>query len=59
MSERASFVSLAQVRKKAGWGVFLGLALAQVVWAAGAGAAPSQTVILQPTAASRLRIDFN
>jgi hypothetical protein len=43
-----------------GWGkVFLSLALGQMACAGSAVSAPSQTVILHPTEAPSLRIDFN
>ena len=53
------FVIRMQAGKKQGWGVLLGLVLAQMAWAGAAVGAPSQTIILSPTTAPPLRIDFN
>ena len=54
-----SFVSRARAGKTPVWGVLLSLALAQMAWAGASVPAPSQTVILRPSPAPPLRIEFN
>jgi hypothetical protein len=59
MRVRPFFANQKWAGNKPGWGVLLSLALVPMAWAGTSVPPPSQTVILHPSPAPPLRIDFN